>query len=354
MIPGTALAWILCSAAQVNNEKDDSEVRDKHTYLSRFHNLTFTVPGTWPKLRIKEFRNVVKVEEKAITLCDGGGGGLSLWLTADSKEMTNADYMKLVLKEMQDQYRTDSVAKTSEKKLEGREGDWIQCEYRWEFAGIPFTYLVVFHSAGEWNYTLRLWSESGSWPALSKDAENIVKTFQLLDPKGGKRPSLDLAPTDPVEMVQGKYRNRKLRILLTLPEKWGVEHEGLPKDQGMTQLLRIDHMQRVIGALHVQYIDQDVARTSRSWLKKNFEENFNFTGFRLLESGKVGEYLRHNWRVDNKDEGWRYAGLFHAAEKKNYCFFLACREDEWDEHEAEVKKIFKSVKFYKEGSPEDK
>ncbi len=176
MIRAAALALLL----PLTVPRDDSEIRDGKTFVSKFHNLTFTVPSAqWGTLRVGR-----DLEWKcAGALCEGtdGSKNLGLALTAEKSSKKMEEYAEFFEKSVSAGPETKKFERTGGNVLEGRPGEWCWREYEWESQTFIFKLLAIFTRQGNYDYKLIVWTEKRFWDEKRSVASAIVDSFALLD-----------------------------------------------------------------------------------------------------------------------------------------------------------------------------
>lgn len=176
MVRAVELAFLLAFA----DPRDDSEIRDGKTFVSKFHNLTFSIPSAdWGTLRVG-----TNLEWKcAGALCEGtdGAKNVGLALTAEKSSKKIAEYAEFFEKSVSAGAETKRFERTGGNALEGRPGEWCWREYEWESQTFVFKLLAIFTRQGNYDYKLIVWTEKRFWDEKRSAASAIVDSFTLLD-----------------------------------------------------------------------------------------------------------------------------------------------------------------------------
>jgi len=161
---------------------EDAEIKDGKVFVSKTHNLTFSIPSaTWGKLRVGK-----ELEWKWVgALCEGmdAGENVGLALTAEAARRETNDYIGFFEKSMAKDVDTKRFAPVGGKAIEGRTGDWIRRDYEWDFRDTTFLLIAAFTRREEYNYKLCVWVEKRLWDKRQLDVNGILESFNLLEPR---------------------------------------------------------------------------------------------------------------------------------------------------------------------------
>lgn len=162
--------WAILLLALVQDE----EIVDGKTFVSRTHNLTFSIPSAeWGQLHVK---GAMPWKGWAGALVQGmdAGGDVGLCLTAEKADKTDEEYAKHFENWLAKTQGSKSVKRASESK----EGDRLRVDFDWAFEALEFRDVAIFWRKDAWNYRLVLWVESKLWNDKKDAIQGIVASLK--------------------------------------------------------------------------------------------------------------------------------------------------------------------------------